>query len=67
LDILRGIHEAGVLHCDLRPQNLLLGEFGEATIIDLDRSYSHPSEKKKKNEYAQLARILDSLGRVETE
>jgi serine/threonine protein kinase len=55
--ILREIHQAGVLHCDHRPQNLLLDEFGGATIIDFDRSEKHPSKAKMKRECAELARI----------
>jgi RIO-like serine/threonine protein kinase len=59
LDILSGIHEAGVLHCDLSSQNLLVNEFGEATIIDFDQPKSHPLMEY---EYAELVRILDGLG-----
>jgi serine/threonine protein kinase len=62
LAILREIHDAGVLHCDLRVQNLLLNEFGEATIIDFDRSTRGPSKEEKKREYEELIVILDSLG-----
>jgi RIO-like serine/threonine protein kinase len=60
--ILREIHEAGVLHCDLCPQNLLLDEFGGAAIVDFDQSERHPSKAKMKRECPELARILDSLG-----
>jgi serine/threonine protein kinase len=62
LAILRQIHEADVLHCDLRPQNLLLNEFGDAAIIDFDQSRRHGSKKGKTRERAELAHILDSLG-----
>ncbi|KAJ7691963.1 hypothetical protein B0H17DRAFT_1062266 [Mycena rosella] len=39
------IHRSGVRHLDLRPQNLLLNEAGEATIIDFDRAVINPTKR----------------------
>jgi len=61
LTILQDIHKAGVLHCDLRPQNLLVDKFGKATIIDFDQSRRDTSNTDKKRECAELIHILDTL------
>jgi RIO-like serine/threonine protein kinase len=61
LAILKGIHAAGILHCDLRRQNLLIEEHGEPAIIDFDQSKTKPSKNAMDREYAQLADILDGF------
>jgi len=37
VEICQGItfaHDHGVLHCDLKPSNIIVGEYGETTIVD---------------------------------
>ncbi|KAJ2350650.1 hypothetical protein GGF43_004265 [Coemansia sp. RSA 2618] len=34
VDALRYVHSKGILHCDIKPDNVLLGEDGNAKLID---------------------------------
>ena len=58
---LEDIHRAGVLHGDLRPQNLLVDGHGKATIIDFDQSEREASKRDMEREIADLVHILDTL------
>jgi len=35
---LQGMHEAGFIHCDIKPNNIIIGEDGSVRIIDLGQS-----------------------------
>ncbi|KAJ6558982.1 hypothetical protein B0H10DRAFT_1182144 [Mycena sp. CBHHK59/15] len=59
LSIIENIHRAGVQHRDMRPNNLLLDETGQATIIDFDRAELDPPETGLKREYSHLKRLLE--------
>jgi len=56
---LKEIHEAGVLHGDLRLQNLLIDENGQGTIIDFDQSRRTSSKSAMEKERACLRELLD--------
>lgn len=57
---LKAIHAAGVLHGDIRSPNLVIDEFGEASIIDFDQAEKIDSETAQMAEFKQLARILEA-------
>ncbi|KAJ7648306.1 hypothetical protein DFH06DRAFT_1476341 [Mycena polygramma] len=59
LTILENIHRAGVRHHDIRAENLMLTEIGEAFIIDFDRADFDPTTGKKRREMERLASLLD--------
>jgi len=60
LSTLESIHRAGVLHDDIRPDNVLIGDPG-VTIIDFGNSTPCSSKKAKGEEYAYLKSILQGL------
>ena len=37
-DALNGMHEAGIVHCDIKPNNIILAENGSIRVIDLGQS-----------------------------
>lgn len=55
--ILRSIHDAKVLHRDLRLENLLVQDSGDVTIIDFDQARLE-AEDGFENEYQGLRRLL---------
>ncbi|KAJ7173337.1 hypothetical protein C8R46DRAFT_113435 [Mycena filopes] len=61
---LKNIHAAGVRHRDLRLHNLMLGDAGEAFIVDFDCSRINPRFSKTKNdaEVEQLQGIFNGSG-----
>jgi serine/threonine protein kinase len=38
-------HSVGVLHCDIKPQNIMCGEFGATTVLDWGSAVSAPESK----------------------
>jgi tRNA A-37 threonylcarbamoyl transferase component Bud32 len=60
LTILELIHEARVLHGDLRFENLLVMDSGEVAIIDFDRATMNAKRSARQAEYRALSRLLDS-------
>ena len=64
IGILRSLHECGVVHGDLRRQNLLYSDDGLLCIIDFHLSYlvdGIPSQEIRTAEERQLNHILDTL------
>ena len=59
LDTLRSIHDAGVLHGDLRLDNLLVKDTKDVTIIDFDRAVLHADDAKKEEEFQSLLELLE--------
>ena len=60
LSTLKSIHCAGVLHDDIRPDNVLIGDLG-VTIIDFGNSRRCSSKKATDKEYVHLQSILQGL------
>ena len=65
LSTLKGIHKAGILHGDLRRQNLLIDELGHIAIIDFDQSTKTFSIQAMESELEELADLLDGQGGME--
>ncbi|GLB43199.1 hypothetical protein LshimejAT787_1301000 [Lyophyllum shimeji] len=59
LRVLRAIHEAGVRHRDIRPENLMLSGDEEVAFIDFDMAELDPSEGAKRREMRHLTELLD--------
>ncbi len=57
LSTLQFIHRAGILHGDIRPENILIGDSG-ITIIDFGHSKQSDNKRVKYNEFAQLRRLM---------
>jgi len=57
---LKSIHDAKVLHRDLRLENLLVLDSGDIAIIDFDRAML-AAEDGLDEEYEELARLLEDL------
>jgi len=59
---LEEIHKAGVLHGDLRHENLLVDELGRTAIIDFDQSEKTSSAEAMEWEMEELANLLGQSG-----
>jgi serine/threonine protein kinase len=57
--ILQDIHRAGVRHRDIRPENLLVNDAGDAVIIDFDKATLRPTKEAQNREAAILTQLLD--------
>jgi len=53
------IHKAGVLHRDIRAENLVIGERETVEIIDFDRAIFDPSEEAQESEMEKLQMLFD--------
>ena len=59
VEILQRLHNAGVRHNDIRPENLLISTEGQVSIIDLDRADFNVAESLLEQELRQLDEVLD--------
>ncbi|KAJ6481948.1 hypothetical protein C8R45DRAFT_1003556 [Mycena sanguinolenta] len=59
--ILESIHEAGVRHCDIRVDNLMLTDAGDPVIIDFDRGRFNPIAVKKEWEMTIMKNALRGI------
>jgi RIO-like serine/threonine protein kinase len=57
---LQEIHKAGILHGDIRRQNLLIDDYGHASIVDFDRSVKRSSAEAMEQEFQQLCDLLNN-------
>ncbi|TFK66626.1 hypothetical protein BDN72DRAFT_859765 [Pluteus cervinus] len=53
------IHRAGIIHRDLRPENLAFGQDGKPMVIDFDVALLESSERHKSHEMRCLEVLLD--------
>ena len=53
------IHEAGVRHYDIRPENLMMDDEGRASIIDFDMAKIKAGKRSRQREFAHLCALLD--------
>ncbi|KAG6810604.1 hypothetical protein H0H92_011156 [Tricholoma furcatifolium] len=59
VDVITNIHRAGVGHGDLRPENLMISDDGEVTVIDFDQATIDPCRLAKRRELALLTDMLE--------
>lgn len=59
LQAMKGIHDAGVCHRDIRPENLVVNASGDVCIIDFDRADLTSSIGARKREYEHLQDLLE--------
>ena len=62
LSTLESIHNAGILHGDIRPENILIDDLG-VTIIDFGHATRCGNQKAKDEEYACLQSIIGLVHR----
>ncbi|KAF8334376.1 hypothetical protein F5887DRAFT_991484 [Amanita rubescens] len=53
------IHEAGVRHYDIRPENLMMDDEGHASIIDFDMAKVKAGKRSRQREFAHLCSLLN--------
>ncbi|KAK2461324.1 hypothetical protein APHAL10511_006851 [Amanita phalloides] len=53
------IHQAGVRHYDIRPENLVMDDAGNATLIDFDQAKIGAGSHSRQREYKHLCRLLE--------
>ncbi|KAF8074528.1 hypothetical protein FPV67DRAFT_585695 [Lyophyllum atratum] len=59
LRVLGDIHDAGVRHRDIRPENLTLHDDDRVAIIDFDMAELNPSEGAKRREMRHITDLLN--------
>ncbi|KAF8074526.1 hypothetical protein FPV67DRAFT_585531 [Lyophyllum atratum] len=59
LRVLGKIHEAGVRHRDIRPENLMLSDDGHVAFIDFDMAELRPTEGAMRREMRHITDMLD--------
>ena len=53
------IHDAGVRHYDIRPENLMMDKEGRASIIDFDMAKVKAGKRSRQREFAHLCDLLN--------
>ncbi|TFK66616.1 hypothetical protein BDN72DRAFT_917133 [Pluteus cervinus] len=57
--IVKAMHKAGVVHRDLRPENLVIAQDGKPMIIDFDQASLNPSDYNKESEMESFQCFMD--------
>ncbi len=47
-------HSVGVLHCDVKPQNIICGDFGATIVLDWGSAVTAPRASRNSNEQGKL-------------
>lgn len=59
LRAMTSIHDTGVRHNDIRPDNLLANSDNKVTIVDFDRAILKATKGQRQREYANLEQLLN--------
>ncbi|TFK63611.1 hypothetical protein BDN72DRAFT_309176 [Pluteus cervinus] len=59
ISIVKAMHKAGVVHYDLRAENLVIAQDGKPMVIDFDRARLNPSDNDKKKEMDNVERFMN--------
>lgn len=49
VDIVRQVHKKGIIHCDIKPSNLVISEDGKVTLIDFGSACYKENNKEKQS------------------
>lgn len=58
-EVLKGIHDAGVRHRDIRAENLVVSDEGAVSVINFDRADMQASERSRQRELQHLLSLFD--------
>ena len=61
MDILNSIHKAGIIHGNLRLDNMLVNDTGEVAIVDFDQAQRSSDPRRFHKEVQALEGLLEDL------
>lgn len=62
MDVLQGIHGTGIVHTDLRIDNLMINDEGDVFIIDFDCADDYQDDNFEERCDRDMAEMLECLG-----